>query len=151
MEPREASGMAHTIHPNCSKIALGGEKGYRDTEPQAEANLAGALFAQQAGAQSWGFPASWGPSNEGLIQARQQKETGSRIPREGRSGTSPEHAHAQTLCSGRPASPKPARTLFLLLSPTRSVPALPGGSLSLPCTSQAKQAVTSLVDMAIVW
>lgn len=77
VEMRESSLVSGT---NCSKIALGGEKGCRHAEPQAEANLAGALFAQQAGARSWGFPASWGPSNEGIIQARQQKETGSLDP-----------------------------------------------------------------------
>lgn len=77
VESRQSSLIAGTDY---SKIALGGEKGCRDAEPQAEASLAGALFAQQAGAQSWGFPASWGPPNEGIIQARQQKETGSLDP-----------------------------------------------------------------------
>lgn len=51
-----------------------------DAETQEEANLAGALFAQQARAQSWDFPASWSPSNEETIQARQQKEIGSLAP-----------------------------------------------------------------------
>lgn len=47
METRESSLLAGTINPGCSKITLSGREGFMDAETQEEANLAGALFAQQ--------------------------------------------------------------------------------------------------------
>lgn len=88
VEMRESSLVSGT---NCSKIALGGEKGCRHAEPQAEANLAGALLLSRLELDHGAFQLPGALQMKESSKHDNKRKLGRWIPREGRTGASTEH------------------------------------------------------------